>query len=537
MVAGERVDHVDLERCAAELVRLPEALVFTSGYAANVGLLSALAGSNDLIVSDALNHASLVDGARLSRARIVVTPHLDTGAVAKALAEKRSGRAFVVTESYFSMDADSPDLVALRGLCDVYGAGLIVDEAHALGVLGPDGRGLCAATGVQPDALSGTFGKAFGAAGAFVAGCPSLVTWLWNRARSFVFSTGLSPAIAAAASAGIQVAAQEADRRERALALARQLRDGLAAIGVRPLGFGHVIPWVIGDAAAAMHASEALRVAGIDVRAIRSPSVPAGTARLRFATTAAHASRGGYRAGRGGPGVRIAREPAVNPGRLIAVSGTGTEIGKTHFSEALLLALRRVHSRVAGLKPIETGWSTGIVSDAARLEGASSFHVKHFGYVFSEPISPHLAAREANTPIRFDVLVPLISAARASAEVLLVELPGGLFTPLSDTTVNADLIQALAPDLTLLVAQDRLGVLHEVGSTLRAARAANVALDGIVLVVPQATDTSTGRNAAELERLVDVPVVARMARGTPKELASYPDFQALAERVSHGAWG
>ncbi len=288
LVAGERIDHVELERGAAELVRLPDALVFTSGYAANIGLLSALAGPNDLIVSDALNHASLVDGARLSRARIVVVPHLEVGAVERALSERRPGRAFVVTESYFSMDADGPDLIALRSVCDAKDAALVVDEAHALGVLGPEGRGLCVSAGVRPDALTGTFGKSFGAAGAFVAGCPALVTWLWNRARSFVFSTGLSPAIAAAALAGIRTAAVEPERRERALAAARQLREGLAGAGVYPIGFGHVIPWVVGDAAAALRASETLRLAGIDVCAIRPPSVPPGTARLRFAATAAH---------------------------------------------------------------------------------------------------------------------------------------------------------------------------------------------------------------------------------------------------------
>src|SRR6202012_2608671 len=138
--------------------------------------------------------------------------------------------AFVATESYFSMDADTPDLQALRRVCDAHGAALIVDESHALGVLGPSGSGLCAQSGVRPDALVGTYGKAFGAAGAFVAGCPALTAWLWNRARSFVFSTGLSPAVAAAALAGIQAAHDEPDRRERTLAAARRLREGLGQL-------------------------------------------------------------------------------------------------------------------------------------------------------------------------------------------------------------------------------------------------------------------------------------------------------------------
>jgi 8-amino-7-oxononanoate synthase len=288
LITGERQEHVDLERAIAELVQLPAALAFSSGYAANVGLLSALVRPDDLVVSDALNHASIIDGIRLSRARTAVVPHLDLGAVESALRDRGRGHAFVVTESYFSMDADSPDLPALRALCDAHGAALIVDEAHALGTLGREGRGLCAQTGVVPDALVGTFGKAFGAAGAFVAGCPSLVSWLWNRARSFVFSTGISPAVAAAALDGIRTAQLEPSRRERLSAVAAQLREGLASLGVHPKGLGHIVPWVVGDPRAALELAAALRTGGVDARAIRPPSVAAGTARLRLTVTALH---------------------------------------------------------------------------------------------------------------------------------------------------------------------------------------------------------------------------------------------------------
>jgi 8-amino-7-oxononanoate synthase len=287
LVAGERAVHRDLEAAAAALVGEPAALAFTSGYAANVGLLSSLAGPQDVIVSDALNHASLIDGARLSRALVRVVPHLDVEATARALADRPPGRAFVVTESYFSMDADSPDLPALRRVCDAHGAALIVDEAHALGVLGPGGRGLCAQSHVRADALVGTFGKAFGAGGAFVAGCESLVAWLWNRARSFVFSTGLSPVLAAAALEGLRVSASEPARREAVLARAGRLRAGLGGLGLRLLGYGPIVPWVVGDARAAVRFADALAGRGIDVRAIRPPSVPAATARLRFTVTAA----------------------------------------------------------------------------------------------------------------------------------------------------------------------------------------------------------------------------------------------------------
>jgi 8-amino-7-oxononanoate synthase len=291
LVAGERAIHGDLEAAAADLVNQPAALVFTSGYAANVGLLSCLAGPQDLIVSDALNHASIIDGARLSRAQVRVVPHLDVEATARALSDPPRGRAFVVTESYFSMDADSPDLTALRRVCDASGAALVVDEAHALGVLGPGGRGLCAQAGVRGDAVVGTFGKAFGAGGAFVAGCESLVAWLWNRARSFVFSTGLSPVLAAGALDGIRRATMEPDRREAVLARATRLRGGLADLGLRLLGHGPVVPWVVGEPRRAVRFADALVARGIDVRAIRPPSVPAGTARLRFTVTAALTER------------------------------------------------------------------------------------------------------------------------------------------------------------------------------------------------------------------------------------------------------
>lgn len=225
----------------------------------------------------------------------------------------------------------------------------------------------------------------------------------------------------------------------------------------------------------------------------------------------------------------------MSAGRLMVVSGTGTGIGKTHFAEAILIVLARHYARVAGVKPIETGVGEATVSDAARLERVSSFHVKHFGYVFAEPLSPHLAARESDTPIRLDVLVPLIHAARADADVILVELPGGLFTPLSDTEVNADLARALNPDVTLLVAQDWLGVLHEVLSTHRAASTAAVDLDGIVLIAPERPDPSTGLNAGELGRILEVPVVALLGRATPQELAGQDELVSLGDRLSR-AW-
>ena len=291
MVAGEHGEHHRLEVALAAWLGVDACLLFTSGYAANVGVMSALADSrDDLILSDALNHASIVDGCRLARAETRVFPHLDVEAVERHLGARGDRRAWVVTESYFSMDADSPDLRRLRHVCDVHGAALIVDEAHALGVLGPEGRGLLANTGVRADVVVGTLGKAFGGGGAFVAGCAALVDWLWNRARSFVFSTGLSPALADAGLRALDIIRADAFPRESALERALQLREGLERLGHPPLGYGHIVPWVLGESSHAVRYAAALQSLGFDVQAIRPPSVPAGTARLRLTASARQSS-------------------------------------------------------------------------------------------------------------------------------------------------------------------------------------------------------------------------------------------------------
>ncbi|HEY6561509.1 MAG TPA: 8-amino-7-oxononanoate synthase [Polyangiaceae bacterium] len=290
LIYGQRRAHLELERHLASWVRAEQSILFSSGYAANLGTLSALAGPDDVIVSDALNHASIIDGCRLSRAGLRVVPHCDLAAIAQALDEAAGARRrWVVTESYYSMDGDGPDLRALRQLCNQGNAGLYVDEAHALGVLGPDGAGLCADAGIQPDVLVGTLGKAIGVQGAFVAGSRLLRSWLWNRARSFVFSTGTSPLLAELISA--QVAQARGAHAERAwiAEAAATLRATLLEHGVPipPGSHGHIIPILIGDNRVALDVARQLRDAGVLVQAIRPPTVPEGSARLRV-TIAAH---------------------------------------------------------------------------------------------------------------------------------------------------------------------------------------------------------------------------------------------------------
>lgn len=286
LVTGNTPVHERAERALAALTRTESALLVSSGYAANVGALSALAGDGDVIFSDALNHASLIDGARLSRARTVVFPHRDVDSLRARIAQSRPfRRGFVVTESLFSMDATVAPLADLRALCDREGLFLYVDEAHALGLYG-DGAGLCHAHSVRPDLLVGTLGKALGAHGAFLAGSASVRAWLWNRARSFVFSTAVTPSCA-----GVALAAcgrvRDDSLRARLFANIAIVRD---ALGSRALGAldAPIVPLVMGDESRAVRASEALCTRGYYVRAIRPPTVPTGTSRLRVTLSAAH---------------------------------------------------------------------------------------------------------------------------------------------------------------------------------------------------------------------------------------------------------
>jgi 8-amino-7-oxononanoate synthase len=287
LVLGEHRAHRALEQALSRWLGFDETLVFTTGYAANLGVMSSLAGEGDLIVSDAWNHASIIDGCRLSRAKIAIVPHGSSDAVRAALRASPARRRWVVTEGYFSMEGDTPDLASLRSICDEEDAALIVDDAHAIGVLGPEGRGCASAAGARPDVLVGTLGKALGAQGAFVAGSRDLCRWLWNRARPFVFSTGLSPLLAAIAVGAVAEARSDEIGRRRLAAVSDRLRQGLAGAGlpVAP-SYGPIVPLILGDETRAVAWSRRLAELGVRIQAIRPPTVPPGTSRLRIAARA-----------------------------------------------------------------------------------------------------------------------------------------------------------------------------------------------------------------------------------------------------------
>jgi 8-amino-7-oxononanoate synthase len=294
LIAGNHAEHRALEDELARFHRVEGVLLFNSGFQANVGAIPALVGSEDLVLSDRLNHASLIDGCRLSRARVLVYDHGDPDHARRLLAEARRGsrRCLLITEAVFSMDGDPAPLAALAAATAEHDAWLMVDEAHAVGALGPDGRGLCAEAGIVPDVLVGTLGKAFGTFGAYVAGSARLRSFLLHRARSFVFTTALPPAVAAASRAAVSLAAgPEGERLRRELA-ARidRFRAGLATLDLLTTGAGTsaVFPIWVGAEREALEVSRFLLEAGIHAQAIRPPTVPRGTSRLRFALIASH---------------------------------------------------------------------------------------------------------------------------------------------------------------------------------------------------------------------------------------------------------
>lgn len=291
LVAGDLPAHGALERRLAAFKGTEAALLFGSGYHANAGVPAALVGPEDAIFSDALNHASIVDGCRLSRAQVVRYGHVDVQELGDQLARTRARRKLVITDSIFGMDGDAAPLREIAELCDRHGAMLYVDEAHAAGVLGPTGAGLAEELGVKDrvDAHMGTLGKALGSFGAYVAGSRSLVDLLVSRARTFVFTTALPPSACRAALAALDVLRDEPERRERLRALGLRMKAGLARLGFDVARVAApIFPVVLGTEERALAVSRALRDRGFLVRAIRPPTVPPGTSRLRVALGAGH---------------------------------------------------------------------------------------------------------------------------------------------------------------------------------------------------------------------------------------------------------
>jgi len=305
LVCGHSPAHEALEAELAAMVGLPRALYFYAGYAANVGAIPALVGRGDAVFSDALNHACLIDGIRLSRAELNVYPHGDLDALAQALQASTATRKLVVTDAVFSMDGNVVDVLALLALCEQHDAWLMIDDAHGFGVLGEHGegtlshQGIAGREGVAPawqgrlDRLvyMATLGKAAGVAGAFIAGHPAMVEWVMQKARTYMFATAAPAVVAESLRAALRVMQDEPQRRAHLQTLRQRLRDGVEAARLpwtlMPSDTA-IQPLVIGSNADAMQVMAALDAQGVWVPAIRPPTVPEGTARLRISLSAAH---------------------------------------------------------------------------------------------------------------------------------------------------------------------------------------------------------------------------------------------------------
>ncbi len=291
LISGHTALHEQLEQRLAAFLGLPRALHFSTGYMANLALLQTLARRGDAIFCDALNHASLIDGTRLSRAEVVEYPHGDVEALRVRLANSSAKTKLIVTDAVFSMDGDIAPLPQLLELCETHEAWLIVDDAHGFGVLGRQGRGSLSHFGIASPRViyMGTLGKAAGVAGAFVAASADVIEWLIQRARTYIYTTAAPPMIAAALLASIDVIEQGEARRAQLQRLITQLREGVSGLPWTLLASHTAIqPLIVGESKLALALSARLCEAGIWVPAIRPPTVPMGTARLRISLSAAH---------------------------------------------------------------------------------------------------------------------------------------------------------------------------------------------------------------------------------------------------------
>ncbi len=296
LVCGNLEPYEALERKLAAFKAKEAAIVFGSGYAANVGAITALVGEGDTIILDKLDHASIIDGARQSGATIRVYPHQNLKKLDAIVRQcDSSRRTLIITETVFSMDGDLAPLAEIVALKEKHGAWLMIDEAHATGLYAKNRRGLAEAAGVEDkiDITLGTLSKALGCAGGFVVGSQTLIDFLRNRARSLIYSTALPPAVCAAAAAAVDfvMSAEGHQRRDQLWRNVSELKNGLSALGIQNESRSPIIPIIIGDEAAAVETSRRLYERGIFVPAIRFPTVPKGKSRLRVTVTALHESR------------------------------------------------------------------------------------------------------------------------------------------------------------------------------------------------------------------------------------------------------
>ena len=519
LLGGGSPLHARSEEAAADWLGAESALLFPSGYQANVGLVGALVGRGDTVHSDRLCHASLIDAARLSRARVFVHRHLDLEELEAQLVRAAGARRrLVLTEGVFSMDGDAAPLAELAALCARCDAWLVVDEAHSAGLLGPEGAGAWAALPFEPEgserlaARVVTGGKALGVSGAFVVGGAGLREHLINHARSFVFTTAPSPAVAGGLAAAIGICRRADAERARTLSAARLLARRLGLPGPD----GAIVPFLVGAADRAVGLARGLVEQGLDVRAVRPPSVPEGGARLRIVVHAFNTEAECDDLARQLGGVE--RVTVVEPERglmerALFVVGTDTGVGKTVVSALLLRAARRLGA-AAYWKPVQTG-SESDTDAVEALAEAAPHELLRPAWNLALPASPHEAAASAGQTIDPERLREgLHGLLRTLHDVrLVVELAGGLLVPYrTEPTVatQADWLERSGAAL-VLVARSGLGTLNHTLLTLEALRARHLEPRALVLVgEPHRSNRETLQAIAGITRVVEVPVFAQL---------------------------
>jgi 8-amino-7-oxononanoate synthase/dethiobiotin synthase len=522
LVSGTTSLHRELEGELARFKGTGDAMLFSSGYLANAGTLDAIAGDGDAVFSDALNHASIIDGCRASGARTVVYHHADPGHLDAMLREVPARRRLVVTDTIFSMDGDAAPLAELHAVCVRHGAMLMVDEAHATGVVGATGAGLVEDVGLtgRVDVVMGTLSKALGSSGGYVCGSHDLVEWLRNRARTHVFDTASSPPSVAGAREALRIVGAEPWRRRRVRELARVLAAGLEALGYETREpAAAVVPVMIGDAAEALELSAKLFDLGVFCPAIRPPSVPDGTARLRACVMATHTdahvdrvleafARATHRTRRAdtAPSLSADIDARIAAARGVFVTGTDTGVGKTVVTAALARTFEGRGLRVGIMKPAQTGTRDGVddAAYAAELSGCARSAVT---YALAEPLAPAVAARLEGGQLDLDAITQAFADMSSDVDLVVVEGAGGLLVPFTDDCSMADLARALGLP-AVVVARPALGTINHTALTVEAARSRGVDVIGVILsAFPDPPGLAEATNPAEIERCAHAPLV------------------------------
>lgn len=497
LLRGNHPEHEALEAEAAAFFGAEAALYFGGGFTANAALIATLPAHGDLIVHDALIHASAWEGMAQTKAATVSVPHNDVQAFADAISAWRAGggrgRVWIAVETLYSMDGDVAPLGELMGLADRHDAMLLLDEAHASGVLGPAGRGLGAEYEGRENVVSlHTCGKALGASGALIT-CPgSIREFLVNRARGFIYATAPSPVMAAVVRRALGIVRDEAWRREQLAARVAFAAGCLArTCGVAASG-SQIMPVVVGSDARAVALARVMQQAGFDVRAIRPPTVPEGTARLRITLTLntdeadIAAMLGTLAAALGGDCPSQSEVPHRACGHLLpsrekdlkrtfpafVVTGTGTGVGKTVFAAGLVAALEADY-----WKPVQAGESGGTDTEVVRrLTRCSGRRLHAEAYRLAMAASPHQAAEAEGVVIDADEMEPPVCE-----RPLVIEGAGGVLVPLTRTVLFADVFARWQVPV-ILVAGTGLGTINHTLLSLEALRARSVPVHGVAFV-------------------------------------------------------